>query len=76
MENKKIIVLGAGLVGRAIAYDLSDQFDVTSVDFNLDNLNLLNGKRPIEIIKMDFNNLDAIKSLVKDYDLVVGAAPG
>ena len=32
MEKKKIVVLGAGLVGNAIAIDLSKKFDVTAVD--------------------------------------------
>ena len=30
--RKKIIVLGAGLVGKAMAIDLAKNFDVTSVD--------------------------------------------
>jgi saccharopine dehydrogenase-like NADP-dependent oxidoreductase len=32
--KKSIIVLGAGLVGKAIAVDLSTDFEVTSVDIN------------------------------------------
>jgi len=31
---KKIVVLGAGLVGKAIAIDLAKTFDVTTVDIN------------------------------------------
>ena len=31
---KKIIVLGAGLVGKAMAIDLAKNYDVTSVDIN------------------------------------------
>jgi len=32
---KKIIVLGAGLVGRTIAIELSKDYQVTAVDTNL-----------------------------------------
>ena len=45
--NKKVIVLGAGLVGRAIAIDLAGQFEVTAVDINeeaLQNLGASNSK--------------------------------
>ena len=31
---KKVIVLGAGLVGKAMAIDLAKNLDVTSVDIN------------------------------------------
>ena len=35
---KKIIVLGSGLVGSVIAKDLSEQYEVTSVDLSKKNL--------------------------------------
>ena len=35
---KKVVVLGAGLVGKAMAIDLAKSFDVTSVDVNDDAL--------------------------------------
>ena len=35
---QKIAVLGAGMVGSAIALDLALQFDVTSIDLSLKNL--------------------------------------
>ena len=35
---KKIIVLGSGLVGSVIAKDLSEQYQVTSVDLSKKNL--------------------------------------
>jgi 3-hydroxyacyl-CoA dehydrogenase len=39
--KKKIIVLGAGLVGKAMAIDLATDFDVTSVDINEEALKLV-----------------------------------
>jgi Trk K+ transport system NAD-binding subunit len=35
---KKVIVLGAGLVGKEMAIDLSGNFEVTAVDINEDAL--------------------------------------
>ncbi len=43
MPKIKIAVLGAGMVGRAIAQDLSKKHAVTSFDISQDNLELLKG---------------------------------
>ncbi len=75
--NKKIIVLGAGMVGRAIAYDLSRDYDVTSVDYNNENLNWLKNKcTHIQTIQQDLSHLSKLKEIVVGYDLVLGAVPG
>jgi len=71
-----IIVLGAGMVGRTIAKDLSKVHNVTSVDISDVNLNQLAKFHQIKTIKSNLNNPDTIKYLVKDYDIVVGAVPG
>lgn len=73
---KKIVVLGAGMVGRAIASDLSSKFDVTSVDFSDDNLLLLQDEFKIKTIKADFRNSELIREIVREFDFVVGAVPG
>jgi lysine 6-dehydrogenase len=74
---KRIVVLGAGMVGRAIAADLSDKFDITSVDFSDENLNLLKSNyENITTIKSDFRNFGKIREIVRDFDFVVGAVPG
>ena len=72
---KKVIVLGAGLVGKAIAIDLSKNFQVTAADINAENLNKLQAHQSIEKMKIDLSNLDAVKEIISDYDLVVGALP-
>ncbi len=72
---KKIIVLGAGLVGKAIAIDLSKKFEVTSSDINeiaLQNLEKLG----IKTLKADLKNLTSYDELLADYDLVINALPG
>jgi len=72
---KKIIVLGAGMVGRAMAIDLSKDFEVYSADISEENLSRLS-EFNIKTIKADLSNKEAIKELVADKDLVIGAVPG
>jgi saccharopine dehydrogenase-like NADP-dependent oxidoreductase len=72
---KKIMVLGAGLVGTTIAIDLSKNFDVTSADVNknaLDNVK----SHGISARQIDFNDRDSLKELLAPMDLIVGAVPG
>ena len=73
--KKKIIVLGAGLVGKAMAIDLAKKFDVTSVDINDDALQAL---KPygVATLKTDITNLGLLTSQIASFDLVVGAVPG
>ena len=73
---KKIIVLGAGLVGKAIAIDLCGDYQVTSVDINEENLKFLSVNHIIHSVQADVTEDNAIERLVKDYDLVIGAVPG
>lgn len=72
---KKVIVLGAGLVGKAMAIDLSKNFDVTSVDNNQQALSELNSLG-IKTQKADITNATILSSLIKTFDLVVGSVPG
>lgn len=73
--KKKIIVLGAGLVGRAIARDLSQDFDVTSADISENALSLI--KPHVKaVLPLDFSKPEAIRKAVTPYDLVIGAVPG
>jgi lysine 6-dehydrogenase len=73
--KKKIIVLGAGLVGKAIAIDLSKKFEVTSVDINEEALNALQA-HGVKTQKIDFSNHTQLSELLSGFDLVVGAVPG
>ncbi|MCJ7624361.1 MAG: saccharopine dehydrogenase NADP-binding domain-containing protein [Anaerolineaceae bacterium] len=74
--TKKIVVLGVGLVGGAIAIDLNKQFDVTSVDLNDHALKTLRESHGINTINADLSDEKTVKSIVKDFDLVIGAVPG
>src|SRR6187549_4011880 len=72
---KKIVVLGAGLVGKEMAIDLSKKFDVTSADVNDEALTQV-GKHGIKTQRVDFTDSKQLESIVNTADLVVGAVPG
>ena len=72
---QKIIVLGAGLVGKAMAIDLAKNYDVTSADQNDEALALVKG-HGINGIKADLADPDMLKRIIAPFDLVVGAVPG
>lgn len=73
---KKVIVLGAGSVGRAIAVDLVKSYEITVVDENHSNLERLSEYSQIKTILTDLNEQDEIQNTVKGFDLVIGALPG
>lgn len=76
MMKNKIIVLGAGLVGSVMAIDLSKYHEVTSVDFNPHSFLKFQDHPEINTIQADLNHPETIKSIVKEFDLVIGAVPG
>ena len=74
--SKRIVVLGAGLVGKAIASDLNRSgYVVTSVDANAKALISLRNQEGIQTLQADFTG-DHLIEMVRDFDLVIGAAPG
>ncbi len=77
MPKIKIAVLGAGMVGRAIAADLSKKHSVTSFDINEDNLNLLHeSNSKIKTERKDLSKFEEYPEMLKPYKLVVNAVPG
>lgn len=74
--SNKIIVLGAGLVGSAIAIDLSKNNDVTSVDLNSESFEKFKNHPAIKTIEADLSDVAKLKTLVAGFDLVIGAVPG
>lgn len=73
---KKIIILGGGMVGSAVANDLSHNFNITVADIDSHKLKKIQSACQCEIIKKDLLLSENIKSVVKDFDLVIGAVPG
>ncbi len=75
MNKKKVTVLGAGLVGAAIALDLSQDYSVLSVDIDSKKLGRLAAKG-LETSQIDLSVPENIKSCIKDADFVINAVPG
>lgn len=75
MSRKKVIVLGAGMVGRAMAIDMAKDYEVYSADINTDALHRLE-KHGVRTIHADLTSKELITSLIEDKDLVIGAVPG
>jgi saccharopine dehydrogenase-like NADP-dependent oxidoreductase len=73
--KKKIAVLGAGLVGKAIAIDLAKKFDVTSVDISETALQAV-AQHGVGALHADIGNAEQLRPLVKPFDLIIGAVPG
>jgi saccharopine dehydrogenase-like NADP-dependent oxidoreductase len=69
-----ILVLGAGNVGKAIAYDLSNDFEVWAGDRDLSRLEDV--KTYANPIKVDASDFGSLVETIKGFDLVVGALPG
>lgn len=72
-----IAVLGAGMVGRAIALDLAQEYKVSAFDLNKENLLVLKDRNAaIETAAADLSNYSLYKELLAPFDLVVTAVPG
>jgi lysine 6-dehydrogenase len=75
--TKKIVVLGAGMVGQAIARDLAADSDlrVDVADVRPEALERVAASAPVGAVRADLANPDAVGRLVGGYDLAVGALP-
>lgn len=73
----QIAILGAGMVGRAMAIDLAAKYDVTSFDVSERSLQLLTKKdNSIKTIKTDLSNYKDYPALLSGFDFVISAVPG
>lgn len=75
---KKIIVLGAGLVGAPMALDLAadSNFRVTVADISMEALARFRKFPKIKTVYADLSKKENIADLVKDQDMVLSAVPG
>ncbi len=74
---KNIIVLGAGMVGSAMAIDLAKKHKVTATDLNATTLNNLKQKEEsIATIVLNVNDLELLKKTILPFDIVICAVPG
>ena len=72
-----IIVIGAGMVGSAMAVDLVQKHNVTLADLDAQRLQQLRTKFPaIEVMPLDVQDAEALQKAVINFDLVICAVPG
>ena len=74
----KIVVLGAGMVGSAIAEDLAQErgMSVKVVDRSQQALEKVKAKATVKGIQANLQDKGIISSIVADSDLVISAVPG
>lgn len=74
----RVMVLGAGLVGRTIAADLAQEsgYVVTAVDRDAQALARLTSETPVQSLQADLREPGRVGALVADHDLIVCAVPG
>jgi lysine 6-dehydrogenase len=73
---RRILLLGAGRVGAAIARDLAGEFDVTVADASDATLQRLGDVPGMRRVTMDLLDDVALDELLAAADLVIGAVPG
>jgi saccharopine dehydrogenase-like NADP-dependent oxidoreductase len=71
-----VVILGAGMVGSAMAADLCREAAVTVVDRAADRLAALAGQHPLQTRVANLADADALRAAIAGADLVVGAVPG
>jgi len=72
-----ILVLGAGMVGSAMAIDMAKNHNVTLTDIDNNVLQKISAKNPtISITQLDVTNKAELQTFAKPFDLVICAVPG
>jgi saccharopine dehydrogenase-like NADP-dependent oxidoreductase len=72
-----IAILGAGMVGRAIALDLAKDYEVTCFDLSKENLEeVQNRNATIKTAATNLLDLSLYEDFLQTFDLVVTAVPG
>jgi len=76
-----ILVLGAGMMGRAIAFDLCKYSDFKEIAISdkdkktLQSAKIFLKKQDINFLKLDLENIKIIKKYFKNFDIVISAVP-
>lgn len=76
-QKKKVVVLGAGMVGAAMAMDLAARKDleVHAADSNRENLDRLRKRAAVETLQADLGDSRTLPGMLSGFDLVIGALP-
>ncbi len=74
----KVLVLGAGLIGGAIARDLTEDpnLAVTVADLSRQNLDRLSSIENLTTLQVDVSDEAKLKACIPAFDFVVNAMPG
>ena len=74
----KIIVLGGGLVGGPMALDLAkdNDIDVSIADISDAILKKFTTHTQIKTIQQDLSDMQGLKKLISNFDMVISAVPG
>ena len=70
----KALVLGAGNIGKAIAWDLREEFDVYVGDISDDQLKEVSNFATS--VKVDASRFNELVETMRDFELVIGSLPG
>ena len=74
---KNIIVIGAGMVGSAMAADMLQKHNVTLADLNAQRLKQLRAKyTAMTVMPLDVQYANELSKAVNGFDLVICAVPG
>lgn len=74
---KKVIVLGAGMVGSAIAIDMAKKHEVTLTDYDETALKRSKEKcEDLNVMQLDVTDKLLLQSNLKPFDLIICAVPG
>jgi len=72
----KILVLGAGMIGSAMAIDLAKNHQVTLTDISLLQLKKVRDKCPaLTISELDVTDITNLQSALKPFDIVISSVP-
>ena len=73
----KIIVLGSGMVGSAMALDLANDHSVSIADINVKSLEKTKERNDaIKTVKLDVSIDTDLSAAIEAFDLVICAVPG
>lgn len=75
--EKRVIVLGAGMIGSAMAQDLAAEtgLQVHLADSQPESLDRVRRKIPVQTHEVDLAKPEALRALLKGFDLAIGALP-
>ena len=72
-----VIVLGAGMVGSAMAIDMAKKHVVTLTDLDKNILDKIKKDYTnLSIRQLDVTNKEELQKVIKQFDLVICAVPG